>query len=58
MSGNRKARFIRAWQTYSVGQVITPQPALGETLVLNRICEWVEEEKQTQKHKKRVKKCQ
>ncbi len=40
----KPVRFIRAWQTYSKGQIITPNAAFGETLVINKICEYIEEE--------------
>lgn len=56
MSGDKPVRFIRAWQTYSVGQVITPSAAFGETLVLNRLAEYLPEEKQKAKRKRKAKK--
>lgn len=49
-------RFIRAWQTYSVGDVITPTAAYGQTLVLSGKCEYVEEKKTKERSKKRSKK--
>lgn len=49
----KPVRFIRPWQTYSKGAVITPQAAFGETLVRNNICEYVEEKRKTLKLKKK-----
>ncbi len=42
-------RFIRAWQQYSVGDVIHPTAAYGETLVVSGKCEYVEEKKPVRK---------
>lgn len=38
-------RFIRAWQTYCVGAIIRPTAAFAQTLVRNKLCEYVEEPK-------------
>ena len=41
----KPVRFIRAWQTYSVGNVIYPTAAYGQTLVASGKCEYIEKKR-------------
>lgn len=52
----KPVKFIRAWQTYSVGDVIYPMAAFGQTLVDSGKGEYVEEKKPVTKKTKKKKK--